>query len=95
MEDTTTLEACLDCYYPYHEGETLTLPGDVTGITDGIFPEQHNTNCEAYELSDDDGNYYATGKDCDCEVVEFACSWCDFCGSSSCGERRLMTGWID
>ena len=35
MEDTTTLEACLDCYLAYHEGDALTLPGDVTSVTDG------------------------------------------------------------
>ena len=95
MKDTMTLEACADCYAAYHEGDTLTLPGDVTGITDGILPEQHFEDCEAFELSEDDGNYYATGETCECEFFEFACSWCDFCGSTSCGERHLMTGWID
>ena len=95
MEDTTTLEACADCYFAYHWGNALTLPGDVTGVIDGIFPEQHDGYCEAFELSEDDGNYYATGNDCECERIEFACSRCDFCGTTSCGERHLMTGWFD
>ena len=95
MEDTTTLEACLDCYLAYHEGDALTLPGDVTSVTDGTFLEQHNGNCEAFEFSEDDGNYYATGNDCECETINFSCSRCDFCGSTLGGERHLMTGWFD
>ena len=95
MEDTTTLEACLDCYLAYHEGDALTLPGDVTSVTDGISPEQHNKDCGAFELSEDDGNFYATGNDCECEVINFSWSRCDFCGSTLGGERHLMTGWFD
>ena len=95
MENTITFEACLDCYFAHHEGDSLVLPGDVTSVTDGIFPEQHSTYCEAFELSEDDGNYYATGNDCECETINFSCSRCDFCGTGLCGERRLMTGWFN